>query len=164
MKAPTIEAKAKKQTYLVVGIICLILYIMVLYVVFHIFAAKNSDSEVTLTQAFTIGLNNCLSNPLAMFPISSLAIKSVLIATASIAVFVVLAIAERNLKKHDNPDTVNGDARFMTLDDLKRFNIRRNEPYGKPTSEGKNNMILSKEIFSKIFLTSAERRARLFTS
>lgn len=53
---------------------------------------------------------------------------------------------EREMRKHDNPDTVNGEAHLMTLEELQDYQKNMCDPIGKPEYDGKNNMILSKDI------------------
>lgn len=63
-----------------------------------------------------------------------------------IVLFIDMRKTEREIKKHDNPDTVNGEAHLMTLDELSDFQRKMSDPIGKPGIDGPNNMILSKDI------------------
>lgn len=53
---------------------------------------------------------------------------------------------EQNLNKHDNPDTVNGDAHFMTETELENYQRQKCTPIGKPGMEGFDDLIFSKNM------------------
>lgn len=67
-----------------------------------------------------------------------------------VVLFIDMEKTDREIRKHDNPDTVNGEAHLMTLDELKDFQRKMIDPIGKPEIDGFNNMILSEEILLAI--------------
>ncbi len=156
------KEKVKKQTrkvYLVLGVILAIIYA---FLVFHFMQTKALNPKLSITELMTEVTTHIQEYP---FDISLYAVQQSLfflgVSYALAAVFVIMRSTTRALNKHDNPETVNGEARFMTMEDLKQYNMRRTDPFGKPTSDGPKNMILSRDM--KLAIDNAKTRRNLNT-
>ena len=75
--------------------------------------------------------------------------------------FMGMAYSTKQLRKHDNPDTVNGSARFMTQDDLEDYNKRRVAPLGKKETDGPNNMIIAQDFYLAIDNRGTKRNCNI---
>lgn len=161
MKAPREVEKAKKQTKIIVTIFGIIAYLLFIYFVLHFMKAKEEhpkkDFSYNINKAFT----TALSSPFKAFPPAKGSLGFISLATAGIAIVVVLSSAQKALKKHDNSDTVFGEARFMNQADLKQYNMKRTAPFGKPNSDSFENMILSEEI--KLAMDNRKTRKNMNT-
>ncbi len=51
-----------------------------------------------------------------------------------------------DLRKHDDPETVVGDAHFMTEEELADYQLKKCDPIGKPGTDDFSNVILSKDM------------------
>lgn len=89
--------------------------------------------------------NSLLKAPLT-FHVSGTNILFYFLAVTLIGVLLVMRKDEKELRKHDNPDTVNGEAHLMTLEELEDYQTKMCDPIGQPGIDGPNNMILSKDI------------------
>lgn len=94
---------------------------------------------------FTIAMNTFFSAPFS-FNVTGGNIFLYVMALGCIALFAMMRETDREMKKHDNPDTVNGEAHLMTLDELNDYQTKMCDPLDKPGIDGPNNMILSKDI------------------
>ena len=54
--------------------------------------------------------------------------------------------SNKELKKHDNPDTVKGEAHLMTAQELTEYNMKFSAPLKQERNDGPENMIISKDI------------------
>lgn len=149
MRSPSATAKTKKQNRIIGIVFGSIIYLFLVYGIFQYMAAKAANPRKGMSDIFTITFENLL-NPAAALPLQTKAIPAILIATALGALFLMMKLSTKALKKHDNPDTVNGEARLMTPADIKNYSMRKADPIGKPQYDGPKNMILSKEIMLAI--------------
>lgn len=146
MRSPTLVEKTKKQTKIMLLIIGGILYLFFAYFFFQFFNAKAKYPKKDFAYVMDRAMDNAFKNPSAAFPPKKNAVSILLAVTAMGAIVGVMKSSDRKLRKHDNPDTVNGEARFMTTQDVEQYSMKFAAPFGKKESDGPENMILSKEI------------------
>ncbi|SEG03525.1 Type IV secretory system Conjugative DNA transfer [Lachnospira multipara] len=141
------KEKIKKQTRLIYIIMGIIIYVFYAFFLFHYSQIKLEYPRYDIAQKLNMAMEHISTNP-AEISLSAIkeSLKTLLLTSGLGATFLILFITNISLKKHDNPDTVNGEAKLMDSEDLKRYNMRRTDPFNKPTSDGPKNMILSEEI------------------
>ena len=66
----------------------------------------------------------------------------------------------RYLQRHYDPDTVQGDAKWLT--DLDDYNKKFTEPFGSTDKSGKNNMIFSQDLFMSMNNSAIRRNMNVF--
>ncbi len=145
MKIQTDKEKSKKVTLKAYIILATVGYIIGVYWYLHFATVRKLDPRLDLSSAMDLANENMISHPFSLEVTGSMLTG---IATVTlIGVFaVIMGLAMKALKKHDNPDTVNGEAHLMTLKELNQYNLKRSDPIGKPENDGPNNMIISKDI------------------
>lgn len=146
MKNPIEKEKNKQKQNKVYIIIGAIFYLYAVLVILHYFALTRNDPRMTLEEGIGLALANVFFRPLEIFPISFSSLLYIFLFSIMGAMFLLIAISEKSLKKHDNPETVNGEAHLMTMAELAEYNKRRSDPLGQTSNNGPNNMILSKDI------------------
>ena len=140
-----IREKNKKKMRVVYAII----YVVALYVYFHYAYTKEHYGLYTGKKiAFTDIVNETLKNLINPFCMSisadSLMVVIVLTGVVIGAAFMMKSNAE--YKKHDNPDTVKGEAHLMNVTELQEYNVKFSAPFGVADNNGPENMIISKDI------------------
>ena len=144
MKIQTDKEKSKKLTLKIYAIIAGIGYLFGVYWYLHFNTVRTEDPRLDTTAAFELTKQHMLHPTSIDF--SSDVFMNIFLITLGIIVAGAMAWATKALKKHDNPDTVNGEAHLMTLKELNTYNLKRSDPIGKPENDGPNNMIISKDI------------------
>ena len=132
-----------RRILLAIGSIC---YVYAVFVALHFSAIRAESKRITITDALSRAFIEVFTRPGDIFPISGNVLMWIFLLTVLGACFIVIQMSDKELKKHDNPDTVNGDAHFMTLSELDGYNMRRTDPIGEKTDDGPTNMIISREI------------------
>ena len=145
MKIQTEKEKSKKQELKIIGIFAGSLYLIGVYWYLHFASVRKDDPRLDLVSAVNEANANMFAHPFSIH-LSGGMITSVLTVTLIGVFAVIIGYAMKMLKKHDNPDTVNGEAHLMTLKELQEYNLKRSDPIGKPENDGPNNMIISKDI------------------
>ncbi len=145
MQIQTEKERSEKTTrnaviiFVIGGLIYLEMYML------HYMTLKNMYKRATFSQ-LTSQVNSHMFTNFTEIQVSSGDMFSSFLIVTVISLVLVYLYINRKLRKADNPDTVNGEARLMTLRDIKEFNKRRNSPYGEKLNNGPDNMILSKDI------------------
>ena len=144
---PQIEReKHKKQQnkiYIVMGII---MYLYFVFVILHFNALRINDPRLNASEAINQAMTDVFLHPFAIFPINGTIIMWIGVLSVLGGTFLVMFLMDISLRKHDNPETVNGEAHLMNASELNRYNVNRTDPIGESASNGPNNMILSKDI------------------
>lgn len=135
----------KGIAYLFIGIFFLIGLIIV-WLILHFFQIRIEYPELTVSGTFHMLGRHALNSP---FDIVG-AIQKYGISIFSILGFgIILLLVQLDIdkqKKHDDPDTVNGDAKWMDTKDYEAYCTKYTAPYGKPTIDSNQNIILSQDI------------------
>lgn len=145
--ATTIEKEKSKSMTKKILIICgSIFYIYGVLVYLHAKFLTSQNARVTMLEAIPNSLTRVFTKPIEFFPIVKDSIGMVIGASVLLLCAAFIVITEALLKKHDNPDTVNGDAHFMNMNELKAYNYKYVAPLKTENTDGENNMIISKDI------------------
>lgn len=139
------EIRKKKRIKWIV-LLGIVFYLYVVLCIFHTVAIKKENKRLSYASAINLSFSRVFTDPTAIFPIDMNVVYIVCALTAGGICFGAMAIADKGLRKHDNPDTVNGEAHLMTAKELEDYNLRFASPIGKPETDGANNMIISKDI------------------
>ena len=140
------KEKIRRKNFIIELAIYLVIYLYVVFCVLHYNAIIHQNVRMDSITAFNQCFIDVFTNPLNIFPITGKLISILFAVTAILGGFLMVHITEKKVKKHDNPDTVNGEAHLMTLEELKAYNLKFSSPLGKPDNSGANNMIISKDI------------------
>lgn len=137
-----------------------ILYsLFVLYVIhFHIIGRENP--RMTFFDKMPVTFWDMLFNPLSIFPLPRGWIGDVIFVTFAFTFFFIITLILRYLQRHYDPDTVQGDAKW--LDDLDEYNMKFTEPFGSTDKSGKNNMIFSQDVFMSMNNAKIRRNMNVF--
>lgn len=139
------EKRKKKQRKIMIILIAVV-YIYGLMVFFHTCSILRENKRISTSAAIDAAMVNVFTHPGDMFPIDTTKLLYVFIASVLGGSLAFMFIITKSLKKHDNPDTVNGEAHLMNHDELQAYNLKFAAPLGKPEINGYNNMIISRDI------------------
>jgi type IV secretory pathway TraG/TraD family ATPase VirD4 len=123
-----------------------IFYVFFVIWYFHYNAIRRDYPRLSAGEAMNEAVTDIFVNPFDIFPITSSSVVNLILITFLAASLLAIIIAEHNLKKHDNPDTVNGDAHLMNTAEYREYEKKFASPLGQPGHDGANNMIISKDI------------------
>lgn len=137
--------KAYKKLFIIGGVI---IYILLLLMIL-----KTLEYKADVTH-FREGWDTAIAYGMTHFFMLSKGMFSALIKNFfMIFIFSLLGVVaiwgvliERDMRRHDNPDTVHGKAHFLNLKELDEYNMKRTDPIGYTRNDGPNNMLLSKDI------------------
>ena len=163
MSSPIDKERAKKATlkaYIIIGIIG---YIYLFFAFFQAAAIAATNHRVSLLEALPQGMINVFIKPLGFLPINTDELGTFFALTLLGGALIAMSIATKNLRKHDNPETVNGSAHLMNEQELKGYNMKFSAPLGKVENNGKENMILSKDIRLAIDNRGTRRNCNILT-
>ena len=136
--------KRMLKTYIIIGAV---VYALTLLTIFHMAAIMHDNPRASIEEAMAVAIEEILlPGKFFHMRVTSQLMMWVGIGTVMAATLIFVYVNDAALKKHDNPETVNGEAHLMNSQELKNFNKRRTDPIGKETSDGPNNMILSRDI------------------
>lgn len=135
--------KQQRKVYLTVGVIA---YIYCILVALHTKAQMNLHPRYSVLDAMSQAMLTVFTHPLEIFPLDVKSTLNILLISFMILMLFIMMIATSKMKKHDNPDTVKGDAHFMTEEELAAYDVRRADPVGKPGHDGAYNAILSQDV------------------
>lgn len=137
------KKKNKKliRRYVMIGIG---IYAALIFFVLHMLVASKLGSG--FDTILEDGFKHMVTSPFSLSPMPPNAPLIVLGGSALLALMIFFEWQTIKAKRHDDPDTVNGDARFMNDDDIKEYSMHFSDPVGSEKDDGPNNMILSSEI------------------
>lgn len=133
--------KAVKQV-IIAGIA---LYVFWVIWVIHMKIVMIENPGMHITQALSMGFADIFKNPFKIFPLAPGTFGWIVGSTMVWGSFISLFALIAKVREHDNSDTVQGDAQW--LKNLKDYNKRFTEPFGEISHDGKNNMIMSEDIY-----------------
>ena len=147
MVAETIKEKKIKSTFKMYIICGIIGYVYFLLAALNYIAIRNMDRRITMEEAINEALTRVITDTLGFLGHVTFKDFITIILLSALALFMgYIYHCDHKLKKHDNPDTVNGDAHWMNLKEYKDFCVKRCSPIGEESINGYDNMIFSKEI------------------
>lgn len=144
--ASTIEQeRAKKRTIQIYAILGSIAFALLFVGYLHYNVLKAENPRMETIELISAASSDIFSHP---FHISfkNADIGTFMMGSAMVGCLLVMTIMTNQMKKTDDPNTVNGKAKLMDSKDLKEYNTKKTAPYGSPQNDGFRNMILSKEI------------------
>ncbi len=137
----------KSRTYLILGIFLGILYLIGAFIFIHVKLVLYENPKMDLSTGMTEGLKDLIYQPFAIFPFPPGTLTWLVMVPVIILFIFFIMISNANMRKHYNNDTAQGDAKWLTDKDFDDYNKRFTEPFGSPSREGKNNMILALKMF-----------------
>ena len=137
-----IAKKKNRKIYIGLGVAG---YIYIACTYFQYIALRRDNPRLTMTDALNKATSYVFIRPLNAFPISAGSVMELLLITILIGCLIIMFYTSRR-PKHDNPDTVNGEAHLMTVDELHKYNLKFSSPLNEERNDGFNNMIISKDI------------------
>ena len=140
--------KSNLKFRIIMLIIIILIYIVASIFIIHMMIVRDSPKAEDGLLAAT--MNHIMEGPFNMkpFPVESLFI--IIGLGTLIPIYLWDTKKKAQERKHYDPDTVQGDAKWLKGAFLRDYNMRFTEPFGQPTHDGKNNMILSKEMFMSL--------------
>ena len=139
--------KQRMITYIVIGGLA---YLYGVLYFLHVMAIKHNNPRTKYSEAMNIAITNVFTHPFEIFPIRSSTIFLIFVITLLGGAFLMMMIMDKSLRKHDDPDTVKGEARFMNKKEADEFCTEKANPIGSKTVDIENNIILSKDLFISI--------------
>ena len=140
MERKKVDKKLVRK-YIIIGII---IYAVLIFYVLHAMVAYQLGTG--FDKLLDAGLKHMFTSPLVLSPLPKNALLIIFGGTGALAVAFFFEYQTMKLKRADNPETVNGDARFMEDEDIKEYNMQFSDPKGSEKADGPNNAILSDEI------------------
>ena len=129
----------------------LVLTLTVIYLLLFLFLVHYSlvKKETGLAGGTLISetFRDIIKRPFQIFPLPMKTVGLVLGITALSLLLVYDQVKRAAQRRHYDPNTVQGDAKWMVGNFLDEYNKVFTEPLDKTTHEGKNNMILSKDMY-----------------
>lgn len=146
MKDLTMEQERKRKSgrkaYI---IIFAVIAILILFFVLHVNAITRDNPRMGMLDALSAAPMEMLTNPfhLAWTGKTGLVLLGIY---GAIGFFMLYERSNMQLKEHDNSDTAQGSAHWMTEAEFEEFNMKRNDPYGSRKCDGPRNVILSQDM------------------
>lgn len=138
--------KKSKKAKLQIATIVVVCYLIFAFFIFHVVYLMEEE-RLDLVSAVTYAFGRMATRPFDLIPFPTNALLALFVITALGLLFVFMTMSSAKLKKHDDLSTIAGDAKLMSQKELDNYNIKKTEPFGKPYAEGRNNDIMSNDIF-----------------
>ena len=146
----------KGITKIILLITTVVLILALLFIYIHIRLVMGEHPEYNLGQGISEGFRDISVQPFAITPVPEGTFKSFFATIIIVAMMFLMLLSSANLRKHYNSQKALGAAQWLSGKFLEEYNKKYTEPFGKKRHNGKNNMILSKEIF----LSLSNRKCR----
>ncbi len=146
MKPPIQKEKAKKQEKIIYIVLIVAAVIYSLLVKLHMNAMMAEDPRLGTMEALVAACSNVFTKPGEIWPPNFSGMGTMLLLYIIGGMFGLMMAIDQSLRKHDNSETVNGEAHFMNQKEMDEYNMKRTDPFGKATHDGPKNMLLSQEI------------------
>lgn len=138
-------SEKKRKNYLLAALVFIPIYLFVIILTIHTMHIRMEMPYLDFFSAIREGALDIVRHPLRILPLAPGTGNAVLGVTLVIAASQAVLTIDAKLREHDDPDTVQGDARWLTeLDD---YNRRFTEPLGEASNDGQGNMIFSQDIY-----------------
>ena len=135
----------KRKHYLLAAVIFIAAYLFIVLLTIHTMHIRIEMPYLDFFSSVAQGALDIVRHPLRILPFAPGTGNAVLGVTLVIASSQAVLSIDAKLREHDDPDTVQGDARWMTeLDD---YNRKFTEPLGETSNDGQGNMIFSQDIY-----------------
>lgn len=150
----------KKKAYKQIAIGGFFVYIFFVIWLVHVRIIDYENPQYTLFECLSLGFKDIFTHPFAIFPLPPGTGSWIFGWTLVVAAVASLIIIDEKIRKHHNPDTVQGDAKW--LKNLTQYNKRFTEPFDSPEHDGRNNMIFSQDIFMSMNNQKIRRNMNVF--
>ena len=138
-------SEKKRKNYLLAALVFIPIYLFVIILTIHTMHIRMEMPYLDFFSAIRECALDIVRHPLRILPLAPGTGNAVLGVTLVIAASQAVLTIDAKLREHDDPDTVQGDARWLTeLDD---YNRRFTEPLGEASNDGQGNMIFSQDIY-----------------
>ncbi len=124
-----------------------LLWLVAMIVAQHYVVVNGIEEDMSIGQKIALSFKSVFINPGEIFPPNITLLLVMLGIAGAYASIVYSNYLSRKQRQTDDLDTINGDAHLMTDEERKKYNIERTDPFGKETNDGKQNVIVSKEIY-----------------
>lgn len=135
--------KKQQKIYLIIGIVGYVYFVLA---ALQYSAIRLADKRISMSDAIDKAVTYVITKPFNIFPIKLATLGNILLISIGIGAIATFYIIDKRARKADNPDTVNGEAHLMTLEEYHAYCMKFVTPYGKVDLDGFNNMILSKDM------------------
>ena len=137
-------SKKKKESIMIIAGFAVVCYLLFALFIIHVLIAMETPG-IESTNPLATGWDDMLGHPFRIFPLPKNTMSTLFVGTLLAAILGILLYITEAQKKHYNPDTVNGDAKWLT--ELDKYNKRFSDPVGSTSKDGPYNMILSQDIY-----------------
>ena len=132
--------KDNRIMYLGVGIVA---YLMFLILALHIGTLMGENPNGNILNVVVVALQRASAEPFN-FTITAYTFKAIGIVTVIFAICIMMVMIEAEKNARSMPGKENGSSQWNT--NLAQFDKKFNSPYGKPTHDDPENMILSQNV------------------
>lgn len=143
------SAASKRMTKRVAIIIGIIVYLFLVFYILHFFIMQR-ETDLSFGKLFGAAWEDLLKQPFAILPLPMNGVLIILGMTVIGALLGIDMVKQAQLRKHYDPDTVNGDSKWLLDEFLEDYDRRFTEPFGEKGHDGKGNMILSHDMFMSL--------------
>ena len=140
----------KKKKFMIKFFVILIVLILVAELYFIHYVIVKEDLGLDGSELMKVALKDFVKQPFRIFPIPTGAVTAMLAADILLPLIIYNEYAKAKAKRHYDPETVHGDSKWLVDEYLDNYDRRFTEPFDVPGHDGKNNMILSKEMFMSL--------------
>ena len=129
-----------KASFILMGF----LYVAAVFYTLHVGKCLSDGLIGAIFGAFT----HIEKGPLNIFPISMATLRLLGLVTLGFIIFAVYSTVNAGSKQATQfAGSEYGNAKFQTKSDIAKFNKKYNEPFGKTSTNGTNNVILGNEVY-----------------
>lgn len=147
--------KHDRTFYVLMGIGYLVLILFTL----HYCAQTTAYQDADIFEKAQLALTEMVKHPVQFIAIPSNVISSILSVSTVYLIVGYYAWLEKIKNEHINPALIGGTAKFN--DDIKTYNLKFSAPYGKPTSDGDINTILTNDVYLSMNTRHTRRNLNL---
>lgn len=137
----------KKKKFMIKFFVVVILIILIAELYFIHYMIIKKELGIDGNEALKAAFDDFIKQPFAIFPIPSTALFFIVAADFLIPLFIYMEYQNAKARRHYDPDKVQGDSKWLEGEFLDDYNKKFSEPFDVSDHSGKNNMILSKEMF-----------------
>ena len=153
------KPEKKRELIRRLGIFIGIIYLFLISLILHI-GWYADYYRCSIVASLVPGFINVFAHPFQIFPVMEGTIIAILLITGILAVVSVFFYQEEMQRRHYKEDEVGGNAKWF--DELDEYNKKFTEPFGSTKHDGKNNMILSQDLFMSMNNKAIRRNMNVF--
>ena len=154
------ETGRREKVYAILVIFLVLVYSFLALLIIHYFQINLESPFLSFYDKIDAAFRDLLRHPFRIFPIPQKALSTTGMLLLLFTTLGAIILIHAKLRAHDNPDTVQGDAEWMK--NLNAYNKKFTEPFGSISHDGKNNMILSQEMFMSMNNQKIRRNMNTF--